>query len=163
NARLFGEALRATEEARAATEQARREIEERKHIEQRLAQSEAHQRSFLRDVLASVTDGKLRLCDSEADLPERLTPVSEPIALSDQTLRQLRRCAMEAAQVIGLDKESGLDLLTAATEAGMNAVVHAGGGTATVGTDDKTGIVQVCVTDEGGGIDMSQLPHATLK
>lgn len=135
---------------------------ERKTFEQRLAESEMRQRTLLKDVLASVTEGKLRLCDSESDLPERLPALSDPVPLSDKTLRVLRRQARQAARAAGLDQERESDLLTAASEAAMNAVVHAGGGTATVGADLKTGLVQVWVEDRGSGIDMSHLPRATL-
>jgi anti-sigma regulatory factor (Ser/Thr protein kinase) len=44
----------------------------------------------------------------------------------------------------------------------MNAVVHAGGGTASTGMDAASGRVQVWVEDKGAGIEISRLPHATL-
>jgi GAF domain-containing protein/anti-sigma regulatory factor (Ser/Thr protein kinase) len=136
---------------------------ERKRMEQRLTESELRQRTLVKDVLASVTDGRLRLCSSTADLPARLPPIGgEPISLSKYTLRALRNRATDAAHVAALPHERELDLLTATNEAAMNAVVHAGGGSATVGADAETGAVQIWVEDRGGGIDMRSLPRATL-
>ena len=57
--------------------------------------------------------------------------------------------------------ERQFDLVTAASEAGMNAVVHAGGGTAGVSASAE-GIVQVRVEDQGTGITMENLPKAAL-
>ena len=56
-----------------------------------------------------------------------------------------------------------MDLVIAAGEAGMNAVVHAGGGTASVFLDRASGRVQVWITDRGRGIDDADLPRATLE
>lgn len=135
---------------------------ERRLVEQRLTESEARQRTFLREVLGSVTEGRLRLCDSAADLPERLPAFGEPVTLSAQTLRVLRRRAAEAGEAAGLSQDRRNDLLTATSEAGMNAVVHAGGGIGTVGLDRGAHRVQVWVEDRGRGIDMNSLPRATL-
>jgi PAS domain S-box-containing protein len=136
---------------------------ERKRVEQRLAQSEVYRRAFLRDVLAGVTEGKLRLCDNVADLPPRLPPIGEAILLTRQNLRAVRHQAMAAAALLRFDKDRSNDLLTAVGEIAMNAVVHAGGGTGQVGVDPESGTVQVWVEDTGGGIDMNRLPRATLE
>lgn len=138
------------------------QVVERKLGEQRLADSESRQRTFLKDVLGSVTDGKLILCDSATELPERFPVFEEPISLSAQNLRLLRRKAMEASEVVGLTLERMNDLITAVSEAGMNAVVHAGGGIGTIGIHPTSGVIQVWVEDQGSGIDMSSLPRATL-
>jgi anti-sigma regulatory factor (Ser/Thr protein kinase) len=135
---------------------------ERKRVEQRLAESEERQRTLLKDVLGSVTEGRLRLCESAADLPKALPAVGEPISLSVRTLCRLRGRALMAAESAGLDSARSNDLVTAASEAGMNAVVHAGGGTAMVGMDAAAGTVQIRVEDAGGGISTSHLPRATL-
>jgi anti-sigma regulatory factor (Ser/Thr protein kinase) len=45
----------------------------------------------------------------------------------------------------------------------MNAVVHGGGGTATLFGDVEAGRVQVWVEDAGKGIDLGLLPRATLE
>jgi len=45
----------------------------------------------------------------------------------------------------------------------MNAVVHAGGGTGRVYTDGQSDKIQVWIQDQGSGIAMERLPHATLQ
>ena len=122
------------------------------------------QRAFLRDVLASVTDGRLQLCDSAADLPPALPLCSPPVHLSpDSGLRQLRHEAMAAAETVGLPLERGLDLALAVGEAGMNAVVHAGLGTGQVFWSLEEATVHVRIEDQGEGIPVENLPRATLK
>ena len=74
-------------------------------------------------------------------------------------LRELRLRAQEAAQQAGHAAERQFDLVTAASEAGMNAVTHGGGtGTAWVSASDG-GTVQVRVEDHGAGIQMANLPR----
>ncbi len=55
------------------------------------------QRTFLREVLRSVTEGRLRLSDSREELPAPFAPVGESVPLLPQTLRALRHQAQEAA------------------------------------------------------------------
>ena len=89
--------------------------------------------AFLRDVLASVTEGKLRLCYAAAELPAPLTPMGEPVPLSRaEGLPTLRHLADQAAVTAGFSEEQRCDLAISAGEAAMNAVVHAGTGTGTV-------------------------------
>ncbi len=132
-----------------------------------LAEAEANvlrQRVFLRDVLASVTDGRLQLCDTPADLPRPLPLYAEPVALTATGgLRQLRHDALAAAAAVCLPDERGYDLALAVGEAGMNAVVHAGAGTGQVFWDKEKERVQVRVEDQGEGIAVENLPQATLK
>lgn len=122
------------------------------------------QRGFLRDVLASVTEGKLRLCDTEDDLPPRHGSLwGTPLYLhADTGLSALRRRATEAAEAADFPPERIADFVTAVNEAGMNAIVHAGAGTVHVALDTNTGLVQVWVEDTGSGITMENLPRATL-
>ena len=120
----------------------------------------ARQRAFLRDVLLSVTEGHLLLCHQASDLPSPLTPFGGPVSLSREGgLRELRHLALDAAE--GMPEEGRHDLATAASEAGMNAVVHGGGGTGHVSVG-QDGTVQVRVEDHGAGISMENLPRATL-
>lgn len=122
------------------------------------------QRAFLRDVLASVTEGRLRLCDTPDDLPPALPPFAVPLPLSlSGGLRDLRRQAVAAAQAAGLPEVRRHDLEMAVGEAGMNAVVHAGEGTGQVFWDQPHGVVQVRISDQGEGIAVENLPRATLE
>jgi PAS domain S-box-containing protein len=144
-----------------------RDVTERRMREQERATAEAleQQRRFLKDVLLSVTEGRLALCDSPGDLPSPLSPepVGKPILLSARTLKTVRARVGEAAVKCALSKESANDLLTAASECAMNAIQHAGGGTARVYGDSASGTVQVWVEDMGKGIDLSNIPRATLE
>ncbi len=121
------------------------------------------QRAFLRDVLLSVTDGRLRLCQSETDLPALLTPWAAPVALSMAGgLRDLRHQAADAAAASGLEDTQKFDLALAVGEAGMNAVVHAGKGQGQVFWDKVSATVQVRIDDQGQGIAVENLPKAAL-
>ena len=135
--------------------------DERRAAEERRAAGQ-RQREFMRDVLASVTGGKLRLCFDAGDLPGE-PPAADAIPLTlTEGLRPLRRRAEEAARALCFTDDRSFDLVTAASEAGMNAVVHAGGGAAYVRILPEQ-IVQIWIVDEGPGISMENLPRATLE
>lgn len=134
------------------------------------------QRRFIREVLASVTDGGLRLCDSEADLPMPLSniPLGEaPFTLSKESLRTFRQLVIAACEGVGLSPERTADLALAAGEAAMNAVVHGGefaeGRVYILRASDTNkistgnGAVQVWISDGGGGIAEDSLHRATLE
>jgi PAS domain S-box-containing protein len=133
--------------------------------ERAAAQSLDQQRRFLKDVLASVTQGKLVLCDSAIDLPvpQHDIAIGEPIALSRQALKAVRSRTTEAAARCRLPLDREQDLVTAASECAMNAVQHAGGGSARIYADAASGRLQVWIRDEGKGIALSDLPRATLE
>lgn len=117
--------------------------------------------NFFRDVLLSVTEGHLRLCETPADLPAPLPTAAGPISLSRDTLAGARRQAAEAARERRFSLERIDALNTAVGEAAMNAIVHGDGGEAVVRADDDA--IQVWITDQGGGIHLSELPRATLE
>ena len=145
-----------TERARVEAENARLLAEAKENA--------LRQRVFLRDVLASVTDGRLQLCDGASDLPALLMQSCAPVRLTQtEGLAQLRHDAMDAAREVGLSEERGFDLVLAVGEAGMNAVVHAGAGVGQVFWDTHQHTVQVRVEDQGEGISVENLPRATLK
>jgi len=125
------------------------------------------QRTFLRDALGCVTDGVLILCNEAADLPSPLSPFGDPVVLSvEGSLVDLRDRTREACVSTGIDGPRASDLVTAANEAGMNAIVHVGAGVATVAVEQnlapQSGRVQVRVEDSGAGITLERLPRATL-
>jgi PAS domain S-box-containing protein len=132
-----------------------------KQAEANRQELEYKQRTLMRDVLANVTDGRLRLCDEASLLPARLTIYGESMILSAESLPELRHRAVEAARIVQLPDERVYDLLTAVGEAGMNAVVHAGGGIGNVYLDQDS--IQVWVEDQGAGISLETLPRATLE
>jgi len=150
-----------TASLRDITEQRQREAERTALLEQVRAAAE-RQRVLLRDVLTSVTEGKLLLCTSPAQLPPPRAPVGGPIRLTREAgLSALRRRAVEASRAAGHPEGRRQDLMTAASEAGMNAVVHGGEGTAWVSAG-ADGVVQVRVEDRGAGIAVEDLPRAAL-
>jgi anti-sigma regulatory factor (Ser/Thr protein kinase) len=116
---------------------------------------------FFRDVLLSVTEGRLHLCDTAADLPTPLPLIAEPFALSRETLSSVRHQSAAAAQDRKFSDDERNALTTAVGEAAMNAVVHGGGGEAAIRGDQSA--VQVWISDHGTGISLSQLPRATLE
>lgn len=121
------------------------------------------QRRFLRDVLASVTEGRLHVCDTISDLPTALPTVVEPLPLSDKgSLHELRRRSQEVAIASGFADDRWQDLVTAVGEAGMNAVMHGRHGIASICADNAEK-VQVWIEDRGTGIDLECLPRATME
>lgn len=135
----------------------------RQEAEALLASNVARQRRFVREMLMSVTDGKLCLCDDAHDLPDPLTTVSEVIELNPTALSSLRKRVGCIAQDLHLPEERCHDLVTAVSEAGMNAIEHGGGGEVQVHFDKNKGMVQVWVADHGTGIREEDLHRATLE
>lgn len=161
--RLQGEQLQRIARVQAEREHTLLKTElEKDHLAQIAAVVE-RQRSFLADVLRSVTDGRLRLCDHRRDLPKRLAPTGETIPLGKpDSLYYLRHATINAAKACDLTDERSQDLVTATSEAAMNAIVHARGGSARVFSDIDGGI-QVWISDRGAGIAIDKLPRATLE
>ena len=134
----------------------------REHAEAEKQAEKARVRTFLRDVLASVTDNKLHLIDTADEFPLPSQDMGEAIVLSQEAgLRELRQRALMAAQRAGHSEERQHELLTAVSEAGMNAIVHGNGGIGRVSVE-ANGTIQVRVEDHGTGIAMENLPRATL-
>lgn len=120
----------------------------------------ARQRRFLREMLLGFTDGRLRLCDAESELPVPYPKTSDPIELIPSTVRLLRKEAETVATALGIPEERSLDLGTATGEAAMNAVRHGGGGIGRVYGNTETGAVQVWITDKGPGIAEEMIHRA---
>ena len=139
------------------------DIDGRKAAEATVREAAERQKTLLRDVLSSVTGGRLRLVETEDELPPSLPEASVPIPLTPTDgLRALRQAVRETTLGLGFADERWQDLVTAASEGGMNAVTHGGGlGEARV-SSDGAGTVQVRVQDWGAGINMQDLPRATL-
>ena len=123
---------------------------------------EAKQRRFLREMLFGFTEGRLRLCDTEADLPVPLPPLSESMQMSAPVLRLLRKRVEAVGEGLRLPKERLQDMITAVHEAAMNAVRHGGGGIARIHGDSDMGTLQVWVEDQGPGIG-EELIHRAVE
>lgn len=123
---------------------------------ERQSAAAAQQRAFLRDILRSLGEGRLRLCQSDADLPAPLPLASEPLPLTLPSLRILRRVTQGVAEVQKFSSERWQDLVAGVGEAAMNAVVHGGRG-AEAWVCAGGGRVQVWVRDRGAGIELDHL------
>jgi PAS domain S-box-containing protein len=153
--RAVGVALDITERRRAE--------EERIAFLRERESAAQQQRAFLKEVLYSATEGCLRLCDTESDLPQRLSQIGEPTRLTDATIRVLRHRTAGVARFCGFPQERWHDLETAIGEAAMNAVRHGKGGTGSIYASESGDRIQVWIEDQGQGIAMSHLPRATLE
>jgi anti-sigma regulatory factor (Ser/Thr protein kinase) len=116
-------------------------------------------------MLASLTGGRLHLCVSSDDLPVALPDeaASGVVSLNAAALRAFRHRVIATCEAAHLSLDRTHDLVTAASEAAMNAVVHAGSGDGWACFDTMTGLVQVWVRDSGPGIPAESLHRATLE
>jgi len=122
----------------------------------------AAQHAFVRDVLSSVTDGRLQVCAAAADLPAALPEASPRVDLgTGQGICDLRHRTRNLAVLLGFDLDRIISLETAVGEAAMNAVVHASCGLGWICCDGQDSI-QVWIQDQGSGIALDRLPNATL-
>jgi PAS domain S-box-containing protein len=151
-------------ERRRAQREREAALRENAFLLQEAADVAERQRRFLRDVLSSVTEGRLCLCETVEELPPPLPqPVGTRQRLTAPTLSVFRRTVQQAAAACGMTPERSYDFMTAVSEAAMNAVVHAGGGVGVVRTDPAKSRLQVRIEDQGKGIDLATLPRATLE
>jgi GAF domain-containing protein/anti-sigma regulatory factor (Ser/Thr protein kinase) len=125
-----------------------------------LEAGEAQKKRFYRDVLYSMTNGKIVLCDTqeineEWDADEGIVQIR-----SAEDVKRCRDRIQELASAAGMSDDRVGDLCLCASEAATNALKHGGGGWMAVSQQD--GLFRVRVSDQGRGIDALQLPHATL-
>ena len=131
---------------------------------QQLIESEQLRRDFNRDVLLSVTGGKLQLVE-RSELPGPHLADRPPISvhrLEDAIDATKFRQSLQSL-VFGsfMDVDRTADLLTSATEAATNAIKHGRGGEATIWIADDS--CYILVVDNGSGIAPTHLARATLE
>lgn len=144
------------------TERVRAE-EERGRLLAQVQQADLWQRTFLREVLFNVTEGRLRLCEDRGELPTALEDCGEPCPLDGTgALRIFRRRIEEIAEESGFSVERSQDLITGASEVAMNAIVHGGGGVARLCAEPGK-MLQLWVEDHGEGMALGTLHRATLE
>jgi anti-sigma regulatory factor (Ser/Thr protein kinase) len=121
---------------------------------------EARRDEFCRDILLAVSHGKLYLC-SPADMEIADAPPILQARLEAPTdIALLRHAVADLARSMGMDSERTQDLTVCLGEAATNAILHAGGGHATVLAGAEA--LWIHVVDSGPGIDQKELPRATL-
>jgi GAF domain-containing protein/anti-sigma regulatory factor (Ser/Thr protein kinase) len=177
NARLYSNAVVANSQARqeiAEREQAERERQialrereiammENARLLKAAAETADRQRRFLKEVLSSVSEGRLAFCETPGDLPALPESATGPFELTRQSLREFRSHLRSIAHDCALSFERMEDLITGTSEAAMNAVTHAGYGQGWIAGDPESKSVQVRIEDHGQGIDFDRLPRATLQ
>ena len=109
------------------------------------------QQLLLRELLASATGRRLKVCESVSDLPPRRLSCGPRVPISLQNVRSLCSAVRDVAVQLGSTEDKMFSLLTAVSEAAMNAAVHGGGGEGFV-CWDSDGTVQVWVEDHGRGM-----------
>ncbi len=139
------------------------DITDRKLGETDRAAALSRQRRFMREVVFSLTEGKFRLCLSEADLPAPLAPASDPAELTVPALRPFRKQLNAITALMGFAVQRAQDIETAVGEATMNAATHGGGGAGTIRADTERGVIQIWIRDGGGGISEEALPRVLEK
>ena len=155
---LSRDRIRNAEAERAADTVALRDLE----VE--LQSCVAREGTFLRDVLSSVTGGKLTLCFTDEEMPAARKPFSDRIVVTPNGgIRELRQALVDACHSVSMATERIDDFETAGGEAAMNAVVHANRGAGQVMTDESGETVQLWMWDQGCGISAACLPYATLR
>ncbi|MCW3060631.1 MAG: domain S-box, partial [Capsulimonas sp.] len=106
-----------------------RDVSQQLLLKEQQRDAAQRQRAFARDVLSSVTDGRLQLCQTQEELPEPLEKSDDWILLTrEDGMHHLRERAKDGVRIASLGEDRTDDTATAASEAAMNAVVHAGDG-----------------------------------
>lgn len=121
---------------------------------------EEQTRSFYRETIFSVTQGKLLISDPP-DVTRYLARSRCCADVDNAEEASRARSAVESFCVgAGLEGDELQEFMLAVGEAITNAVKHAGAGQVRAGLDDKN--LWAAVQDEGGGIDSLILPRAAL-
>lgn len=138
------------------------DITDRVKGEMAVAEAAANQRQFLREMLAGFTEGRLRLCFSQDELPALLPTFFESIELTEASLFHVRERVADFCRQIHFSDKRIVDITTATHEAAMNAIRHAGGGVAKIYGDVAVSSVQVWIQDQGAGI-AEELIHRAVE
>jgi anti-sigma regulatory factor (Ser/Thr protein kinase) len=141
-----------------------RDITERKRAEEERRALEQHmedqKRSFYRDTILSVTDGKLDICDDREVAPYISSSQVRIDVDSAKEVSVARRGVEEFLREHGLDGDRLNAFMIGVGEAITNAVKHGTKGTVYANTLDGT--MWVGIADNGPGIESLILPRAVL-
>lgn len=135
----------------------------RKGAEDALRKKDDEIRQAYTDVIAAVTGGKLVLMTDEEIRQEMGPPLTDEIPVSCAAelrgARDTLSCAMQDEFQLLADVLLG-HAMVPFSEALTNAVKHGGGGSFQLRS--MKGAAQICVRDNGPGIDFTNIPQATL-
>lgn len=147
--------------AQAATTVHAAIIRDRLRVESQRANAiDASRKSFERDMIHSVTDGKMNLCDS-GEIQDRLGERVLTLSVKNPSdVSECRQALSKAAFKVGMTAERKGDFDLCVGEAATNCVQHGGGGHLELYQAGPRLQVRVC--DDGPGITSSLLPRATL-
>jgi PAS domain S-box-containing protein len=136
-------------------------LDNARYIAERLEQAKK-QRQFSRDMIMSVTGGKLVLCEKdEIDLVWEGGEFQDGLTIRDaQCVGDTRRLVENVGGRLGFDEDRIFDMAISVSEVATNVVKHAGGGEITLQT--KGPVLQIRIEDRGPGIDSVNLPRALL-
>lgn len=135
---------------RDITERKASEIKEKIEIEAK--------NKFVKDVIFSVTEGRLSFAESENNLPNKVGDLLEAYELNRNKLSFIRETIVKLSVSLGFQQER---VATCVGEGLMNAVVHAEGGIVSLYASDK--LLQIWIRDEGKGIKFDTIPYAVLR
>ena len=122
---------------------------------------EAIRRNIHREVLFSVTGGKIRLCEQD-EIDREWPQPNEKIPIEHEAqVRTVREAARRTAVDAGMADDRAADFGLCASEAATNALLHGRGGAAFVDVRDDR--VRLRISDSGSGINPDDLPKATLQ
>lgn len=144
-----------------------RDITARRNAEQQMdaltrkvIAAEIEKKTFCRDVILAVTQGKLHLVDRE-EIREIPVATKPELLVRPEDVSLMRGSVSDFAQKAGLQGERLEDFLLIVGEATTNAVKHASQGSWQMGHDQQG--VWVAVMDNGGGIHTNELPRALFR
>lgn len=141
-----------------------RDISERKHAEEARRKFERdvelQKRTFYRDTILSVTDGKLNICEYE-DLEPFIVKAADEMEVNDYSqVAEARRFVEEFVEEHGIKGDRKDDFMVGVGEAITNAVKHGELGKVYIGADAEC--AWVVISDRGVGIESLILPRAVL-
>ncbi len=137
------------------------DITERKEAEEAVRQKDRDMRKAYSDVFSAVTDEKLMILTHEEATKALGSPITEEYVVpSFERLGDSRQYLREVMAANLPDQEMIGDVILAAGETVTNGVKHADSCQVQVYRLD--GALQIRVSDQGHGIDFSNLPKATL-
>ncbi len=138
-----------------------RDVTERKKAEEALLQKDRDIRKAYVDVLSAVTDEKLLILTADEISAAEGEPCGAPYSVSSfEKLSASRDFLRRTLKASGAAEDHVSQLVLASGEAVVNGVKHAGKCEIQVYSLEET--IQIRISDNGPGIDFSDLPKATL-